>query len=377
MLKIVADSKIPFLENVFSPSVEMVFLPGNQISKNDLLDADALITRSVTKCNAGLLENTKIKFIATATIGDDHIDKDFCEKKNINWISAKGCNAGAVEQYVLAAILIFAKKNKLSTLSGLCIGIVGVGSIGSRIENIANVLRMKVLLNDPPRAEKEGEQKFTTLDEILKKADIITIHVPLDLNGKHRTIHLANEGFFEKAKNPIVFINASRGEVVDTEALKNAIRTKKIKYSVIDVWENEPDIDIELLKLADIATPHIAGYSIDGKAMGTAVSVNAISRFFNLGLDSWFPEFELPKQRNVSVNCSGKGNLEIMQGLVKATYDIERDDKELRISYNRFESIRGNYSLRYEPGAFTIELKNSNAKLIEQIKKLGYKLRTK
>ncbi|RLD54323.1 MAG: erythronate-4-phosphate dehydrogenase [Bacteroidetes bacterium] len=373
MLKIVADSKIPFLENVFSSNVEMVFLPGNQISKNDLLDADAIITRSITKCDASLLENTKVRFIATATIGDDHIDEGFCEKNSIKWASAGGCNSGAVEQYVLAALLSFAKNSNMSSLSGLCIGIIGVGNIGSRIEKVAKVLGMKVLLNDPPRAEKEGNQNFTSLDELLKKADIVTMHVPLILEGKYKTFHLVDKPFFEKAEKSLMFINSSRGGIVDTEALKNAIQSSKVKFSVIDVWENEPNIDSGLLKMTDIATPHIAGYSIEGKANGTAMSVNAISRFFDLGLDKWSPEIGKPGQNTVFVDCYGKNDLEVISEIVNVTYDIEKDDRGLRASFKQFESIRGKYSFRYEPGAFSVELKNSNEVLIDQINKLGFK----
>jgi len=337
MLKIVADSKIPFLENVFSSSVEVVFLPGNQISKNDLLDADALITRSITKCDASLLENTKVRFIATATIGDDHIDKGFCERNDIKWASARGCNAGAVEQYVLAALLSFAKNSKMSSLSGLCIGVIGVGNIGSRIEKIAKAFGMRVLLNDPPRADREGNEKFTSLDKLLQEADIITLHVPLILEGNRRTFHLADKSFFKKAKKSFVFINSSRGEVVETDALKNAIRTKKVRFSVIDVWENEPKIDNELLGLTDIATPHIAGYSVEGKANGTAMSVNAISRFFDLGLDKWSPGIGKPVQDTIFVDCNGKDSLEVISEIVKLTYDIEKDDSKFRDSIKQFE----------------------------------------
>jgi erythronate-4-phosphate dehydrogenase len=371
-MKIVADSKIPFLENVFGTGVEMVFLPGNQISRNDLLDADVLITRSITKCNASLLENTNVKFIATATIGDDHIDKEFCKKNNIHWANAAGCNSSAVEQYVLAAILNLAKKNNLM-LSGKTIGIVGVGNIGSKIEKAAKALGMRVLLNDPPRAKREGGQQFITLDELLHKADIITIHVPLTMEGDDETFHLADRSFFEETEKPLMFINTSRGEVVDAKTLKNAIQSGLIKYTVIDVWENEPDIDNELLERVDIATPHIAGYSIEGKANGTAMSVNAISRFFNLGLDNWYPEIKMPEQNIYSIDCKGKGELEIIQEIVSATYDIEKDDKELRASPNKFESHRGHYSFRRELSSWEITMKNCNEKINELVNKLGFK----
>ncbi len=371
-MKIVADSKIPFLENVFGPGVEMAFLPGNQISGKDLHDADALIARSITKCSAALLENTKIKFIATATIGDDHIDKVFCEKNNIQWANAAGCNSGAVEQYVLAAILYFAIRKKLS-MDGVAIGIVGVGHIGSRIEKSAKALGLKVLLNDPPREEVEGAPGFLPLDRLQEEADIITFHVPLTKSGKHRTFHIADKPFFEKVKKPILFINTSRGEVVDTKALKSAISDQTIKQSVIDVWENEPEIDNELMRVVDVATPHIAGYSIEGKATGTAMAVNAISRFFNLGLDNWYPEIKPSEQNIISIECSGKSDLEIIYEMTLATYDIEKDDKGLRASVSDFELIRGNYPFRHEFGAYLFEMNNCTNKTIELANKLGFK----
>jgi erythronate-4-phosphate dehydrogenase len=371
-MKIVADSKIPFLENVFGSEVKMVFLPGNQITKKDLYETDALITRSITKCNAALLENTGIQFIATATIGDDHIDKGFCEKNNIKWVNAAGCNSGAVEQYVLAAILDFVIRNKLS-LDGMTIGIIGVGHIGSRIEKMAKALGLKVLLNDTPRGEKEGYHKFSSLEKLLQQADIITIHVPLTKDGKHQTFHLADLGFFEKTKKSIMFINTSRGEVVDTKALKDAIHNQRVKYSVIDVWENEPHIDLVLLGLVDIATPHIAGYSIEGKANGTAMAIKAVSRFFNLGLDNWYPEIKSPEQTVISIECSRKDNLEIIHEMILATYDIENDDKGFRDSASDFELIRGNYPLRHEFGACLFEMNNCVNKTIELVNKLGFK----
>jgi erythronate-4-phosphate dehydrogenase len=375
-MKIVADNKIPFLDNVFASRADVVFVPGDQITRNDLLDADALFTRSITKCNETLLKGTNVKFIATATIGDNHIDKFFCEKNNIQWANAAGCNSGAVEQYVLAAILNLAKKNGLA-LTGMVIGIIGVGNIGSRIEKLAKALGIKVLLNDPPRAEKEGRLQFTELDELLQKADIITIHVPLTIVGNDKTFHLADISFFESIKKPLMFINTSRGEVVETKALKKAIQAEIIKYTVIDVWENEPDIDKELLGMVDIASPHVAGYSIQGKANGTAMGVNAISRFFDLGIDNWYPEIKMPEQSIISVDCAGKNDLGIIREMINATYDIERDDREIRALPNKFESLRGNYPFRHEIGEYHFEMKNCNGRLLDLVNKLGFKIKNK
>lgn len=372
-MKIIADNKIPFLESVFESRAELVCIPGNQIARSDLYDADALITRSVTKCNESLLKNTKIKFIATATIGNDHIDKEFCKKHNIEWVVAEGCNSTAVTQYFITALLNLVKKKKLS-LTGLTLGIIGVGNIGTRIEKAAEGLGMRVLLNDPPRAEKEGDRKFSSLDILLQQADIITIHVPLISIGKNNTLHLADSSFFERLKKSIIFINTSRGEVVETEALKSAIRSKKVKFSIIDVWENEPSIDTGLLNLVDIATAHIAGYSLEGKVKATAMSVNAISRYFGLELDNWNPEIENPLKNNIKIQCFEKSYPDILYDMVVSIYDIEEDDHELRSHFSDFESIRVNYVFRHEFSAYTFELQNCSDEILDSVIKLGFKV---
>ncbi len=369
---IIADDKIPFLKGIFEPYADVVYLPGNQITKNTLTNADAIIIRSVTQCNASLLNGTPVKFIATATIGDDHIDKVYCEANGIFWVSSNGCNASAVEQYFTSALLILAEKKEIS-LKHKTIGIIGVGNIGSKVAKVANILGMNVLLNDPPRARKEGHRDFTELDRILKDADIITLHVPLTLEGEDKTFHLADDNFFKKLKKHIIFINTSRGPVVESGALKNAIKKGKILASAIDVWENEPDIDKELLENVDIATPHIAGYSIEGKANGTAMSVKAISKFFNLSLDDWFPaHIEKPGEKIITIDCENKTDREIIFTAVNKTYDILRDDRKFRDEPDKFELLRSNYKFRWEYGAYKLRVLNCQEVSLRKLKTMGF-----
>lgn len=278
MIKIVADNKIPFLKGSMESYAHIEYLPGNKITKKHLLTADGLIVRSRTTCDAELLLGTNVKFIASATIGFDHIDTGFCEKNKIFWTNSQGCNASSVNQYVASALIYLAKKFKLN-LAEMTLGIIGVGHIGKEIEKLAKTLGLNVLLNDPPRARKEKHTEFVHSTDILKHADIISLHVPLTYEGNDPTYHLVDEKFLQAFSKKIFLINTSRGEVVDTLNLINAIKTGGIKGAIIDVWENEPALNTDLLDIVDIATPHIAGYSLDGKANGTAMCVRAASKF--------------------------------------------------------------------------------------------------
>ncbi|MFZ2656826.1 MAG: 4-phosphoerythronate dehydrogenase PdxB [Victivallales bacterium] len=355
MLKIVCDNKIPFLKGVLEPYAEVVYLPGAKIAKADLADADGLIVRTRTKCNKALLEGTKVKFVATATIGFDHIDADYCASKGIFWTNASGCNSASVAQYIASAILNVAVENKFS-LSDKTIGIIGVGNVGSKVAKFAKTAGMKVLLNDPPRARKEGGASFVSLERILSESDIITMHVPLSMAGSDKTYHLADKIFFNSIAKSAWFINSSRGEVTDTAELKNILKTSRIAGAILDVWENEPEIDLELLGLAKFATPHIAGYSTDGKANGTSMSVDALAKFFGIKqLEGWYPK-DVPKPENttIKIDCKGKSKEQILLEAVKFTYDIKGDDQRLRSSPRTFEKLREEYPLRREFKIFKI-----------------------
>src|SRR5664280_2095961 len=255
-MKIVADDKIPFLKGALETYAEVVYIPANLINTDILKDADALLTRTRTKCNSTLLEGTSIKFIGTATIGFDHIDTQYCKKKNIRWTNAPGCNSSSVQQYIAAALLKISSEFHFN-LKDKTLGIIGVGNVGSKVEMFARRMGMNVLLNDPPRARAEGKKNFHSLNRVLSSSDIVTVHVPLSIAGEDTTYHLFNEEIFGRFKQGAWFFNSSRGEVTDTNALKKMLYAGKLDGAVIDVWENEPDIDVELMRQAYFATPHI------------------------------------------------------------------------------------------------------------------------
>ena len=280
-MKIVIDNKIPFIRGVFEPFAEVVYLPGAKTTPEDVRDADALITRTRTICNKSLLEGSKVRMIATATIGFDHIDTAWVESAGIAWTNAPGCNSWSVEQYIASVLVCLAEKHSLR-LEDLTLGVVGVGNVGGKVAKIASLLGMKVLLNDPPRARKEGPDAFVSLDEVMERADIITLHVPLEKQGPDATMHLFDRERISRLKRDQFLINSSRGPVVDNAALLDALKAGAIRGAVLDVWEDEPAPDPELVAALDISTPHIAGYSADGKANGTTMSVQAVAKALGL-----------------------------------------------------------------------------------------------
>jgi erythronate-4-phosphate dehydrogenase len=373
-MKIVADDKIPFLKGILEPYAEVVYLPGKAITRKVLSDADALLTRTRTKCTADLLKGTKISFIGTATIGFDHIDTQFCEKSGIYWTNAPGCNSSSVQQYIAAALLKMASEFRFS-LKGKTIGIVGVGNVGSKVEKLAGILGMNVLLNDPPRARKEGEKNFVSLGTILFESDIVTLHVPLNIVDEDATWHLINDKTFKKMKKGAWFFNISRGEVTETAAFKKILSSGKLGGAVIDVWENEPDIDLELMEKTFLATPHIAGYSTDGKAKGTSMIVNSLCKHFNFPLENWYPDnVPEPEHPQFSIDGIGKTDEDIIREAVNHTYNIEEDNINLRFSPSDFEKQRGNYRIRREFTAFTIRLNGGTKKVRKMLEGLGFKV---
>ncbi len=374
-MKIVIDDKIPFIKGVLEPYAEVVYLPGAVFAHGNINDADALIIRTRTKCNEALLKSTSVKFIATATIGYDHIDTDWCEANGITWTNAPGCNSGSVHQYI-ASVLATLSAHFGFKFEGMTLGVVGVGNVGSKVARLGEALGMKVLMNDPPRAEKEGPAQFVPLSEILQMSDIITLHVPLNLSSPYRTHHLFDAATFDCLPRRTILINSSRGEVVDNMALKHVLKSRSIGAAVLDVWENEPDIDRDLLPFLNIATPHIAGYSADGKANGTAMSVRALSRFFGLPLTAWQPSGvpEPVQSLRFELDCSGKSLQQCLCEAVWHTYSVNDDDGNLRASPGTFEKQRGDYPIRREPEAFTANVKNGHSGIGEQLQVIGFKV---
>ncbi len=371
-MKIIIDDKIPYIHGAFEGVAKVIYLPGSKTTPEEARDADAIVTRTRTICNEKLLSGSSVKFIATATIGFDHIDTDYCDVAGIKWTNAPGCNSKSVEQYIASTIMVLAERKNLK-LKDLCIGVVGVGNVGSKVARICNLFGMKVLLNDPPRERAEGSEDFVSLKEIMNEADIITLHVPLNLKGEDATFHLGNEMFFSGLKKKPILINSCRGEVVDTLDVKAALKSSQISGFVCDCWENEPDLDLELLGMTEIATPHIAGYSKDGKATGTQMSVQAISQFFGLGLDNWKPTgVEAPANPTIELDGSGLTQQEIISKAILATYDIRNDDQTFRKNTEKFEQLRGDYPVRREFPAFTIVPENVEEETLDILRKIGF-----
>ena len=375
-MKIIIDDKIPYIQGAFEGVAEAVYLAGSKTSPEVVKNADAIVTRTRTICNEKLLAGSSVKFIATATIGYDHIDTDYCDAAGIKWTNAPGCNSKSVEQYIASTLMVLAKRKNLQ-LKDLTIGVVGVGNVGSKVAQICKLFGMKVLKNDPPRERAEGSAEFVSLKKVMDEADIITLHVPLNMKGEDATYHLGNEMFFSGLKKKPVVINSCRGEVVDTLAVKVALKSTPISGFVCDCWEIEPDSDLELLAMTEIATPHIAGYSKDGKATGTQMSVHAISKFFGLGLENWQPSgVELPANPVFELDGSGLSEQEIIAKAILQTYDIRNDDQDFRKNTAQFEQLRGDYPTRREFPAFTIVPKNVDDETLEVLRKLGFQIKS-
>ena len=372
MIRIIADDKIPFLKGVLEPYAEIGYYPGKEITPDLVRYADALLIRTRTKCTKELLQHSGVKFIGTATIGYDHIDTKYCNRHGIKWINAPGCNSSSVHQYVAAALFKLSHEFRFS-LGDKTLGIIGVGNVGSRVEKLAGLLGMKVLLNDPPRARREGNDKFTDIDSLLKESDIITLHVPLNIVGEDKTFHMINERRLKKVRKGAWLINSSRGEVADTMSLKRALDSGRLSGAVIDVWEHEPDFDLELMHRAFLATPHIAGYSTDGKANGTAMVISALSEFFGIPLKDWYPEsLPIPENAVISIDGRGKTYEEIVREAVEHTYNISEDDLRLRFSPSDFEKQRGDYPVRREFTAYSLRLENANKQITGKLSQLGF-----
>lgn len=342
-MKLIVDDKIPFIRGEAEKLGDVVYLPGAKITAEDVREADVLITRTRTLCNKALLEGSKVQFIATATIGYDHIDVDYLREAGIAWTNCPGCNATSVAQYVETSLLLLEQEGKVN-LKDCTVGVVGVGNVGRRVVERLERMGCRVLLNDPPRAEQEAEfaKRASSLEELQQQCDVITIHTPLVLEGNHPTLHLVNADFLQGVKRSPVLINAGRGEVVDGVALSKALDEGAVRAAVIDTWENEPCIDRDLLQKVFLGTPHIAGYSADGKANGTRMSLEAVARYFNKDITFDVSAPTLPEgyayypEKTVAPDSPLR------------LYDPRRDSDALKAHPEDFEKLRGDYPLRRE-----------------------------
>lgn len=331
---IVIEANIPFIRGLLEPYARVRYLQPDSVSAGDMADADALVTRTRIRCDRSLLEGSRCSLIASATIGLDHVDLDYCRSAGIEVRNAPGCNAPAVAQYVFSSILTAYGPEQVE---GMTLGIVGVGHVGSIVERWGRQLGMSILLCDPPRARREGHEGFVDLSEIAAKADIITFHTPYTRTGPDATHHLADESFFSSLRRRPMIINSARGAIVDNGALSEALHSAAVGRAVVDCWEDEPDISRRLLSQAFIATPHIAGYSREGKIRATAMAVDAVVRHFG------FPPIAVG-EGPVLPGAAEK----ISAATILASYNPLCDTAALKSNPEKFEWLRNNYSLRTE-----------------------------
>lgn len=376
-MKIVADSNILFVEDAFKGLGEIVLYKTRIEDKSVLKYADVLLCRSTMKINADLLEGSGIKFVATATSGTEHFNTEYLKSKNIKYADAKGSNSNSVAEYVLAALLRLAVKNGFS-LNGKSIGIIGWGCVGKKVEQKAKALGMRVLINDPPLEDEGVAGTFQSLNDVLM-CDIITLHVPMIKTGKYRTLDMIDEAKFSEMKPGAILINASRGKVIKEKAMMDAIISRKISHTVIDVWYDEPNINIDLMKHVDIATPHIAGHSFDGKVLGTAMILKAFCEYYNID-KVWDYHKLLPPTEADKIGVAGdKVSEEIFDSVIRKIYDIEYDDELFRKISNEadirkyFDSLRGNYKIRREFYNINVICESENLK--DKFKLIGFKVK--
>lgn len=329
---IIIDSNIPFIKGVFDHVARVSYLSPGSIDRRTMAHADALITRTRTRCDSALLEGSRCRIVASATIGLDHIDVDWCRTAGIEVCNAPGCNAPAVAQYVMASII----RAYGTDLAHLTLGIIGVGHVGSIVKRWAEGLGMRVLACDPPRADLEGRPGFVDMATIAAEADIVTVHTPYTTGGPYPTCHLLSESFMQSLRRSPMVINSARGPIADTAALNRAVASGQVSRAVIDCWEGEPDIDRTLLNAAFIATPHIAGYSRQGKIRASLMAARAVARALNL-----------PEPR-LTVAIPADPPLTVTAHAIAASYDPMADTEALRANPAAFETLRNRYPLRDE-----------------------------
>ncbi len=362
---------MPYAQQLFSKLGKVTAVPGRPVPEGELLDADALMVRSITKVNSALLSHTPVKFVGTATAGFDHVDTAWLNQAKIAFSSAPGCNAIAVVEYVFSALLMLAERDHFD-LRDKTVGIIGVGNVGGRLANRLAAWGVKTLLCDPPRAQAEGQGEFLPLETVLAEADVLTFHTPLNMDGADKTYHLMDTQRLAELRDGTILINASRGEVVDNQALLSLLKQGKSLSVVLDVWEPEPDLDIELLQWVDIGTPHIAGYTLEGKARGTTQVYEAYCQFLgkpdNIALSSLLPTPEIS-----ALTFQGKLSQSQLKRLVHLVYDVRRDDAALRevaAIPGEFDKLRKHYQERREWSSLNIGC--DDAQVASQLSALGF-----
>ncbi|GAB4316453.1 MAG: 4-phosphoerythronate dehydrogenase PdxB [Candidatus Sumerlaeia bacterium] len=361
-IRLIVDENIGFLSSLLAGAAEVTAMPGRRITRSHVNGADALIVRAVTPVNEPLLAGTPVRFVGTTTSGFDHVDVQWLNRAGIHFVYAPGSNANSVAEYVVAALLALAER-RLVDLDGRVLGVIGAGRVGTLVAGKARALGLGVRLNDPPLHDITGDAAYRPLDEVLEQADIVSLHVPLTTSGPYPTLRMVNESFFERMKPGTVFINTSRGAVVDEDALKRAIRDGRIAAAVLDVWEGEPTPDQDLVNLAALATPHIAGYSYNGKINAVRQVGGALAGFFNLALNMGMLDEALPRL-TLAWPVDATDHRQVLHLLVRQVYNIQADDTVFRTAMaapsssaraEAFDALRKHYPRRYEFHTFTIQ----------------------
>lgn len=377
-MNILADENIPQVKEAFSNFGEVRLSHGRHITGEMLRDTDVLIVRSITDVNRNLLDGSNVKFVGTATIGTDHIDKEYLRSRNIYFADAAGCNSYSVAEYVITAVakILYGEKK---SFAGKTFGIIGYGNIGTKVAGFARALGFETVINDPPLERKLGKENFRSLSDALQ-CDVVTFHVPLNKTGIDKTVHLLNEENIGEIKAGALLINTSRGPVIKNSALKKKLLENRNIRTVLDVWENEPAIDTELLGLVDIASAHIAGYSLEGKLNGTLFIYNKFCEFINCKPE-WKPAY--PQIDNPDIAPNKTDGIEVLiEEITGKVYDITLDTDLIKniIAINpeergrQFDQLRKTYRIRREFNNYSVNLKDLNNTIADIVKTLRFKI---
>ncbi|MFP4029646.1 MAG: 4-phosphoerythronate dehydrogenase [Candidatus Brocadiia bacterium] len=383
MPRIAADQNVPYVKEIFGELGSVETYVGRELERKHLENADVLVCRSTKKIDAQLLENTTVGFVGTATIGTDHVDKEYLDSRGIEFANAAGSNANSVSEYITEALLVLAQRAGRH-LEGSSLGVIGCGNVGSQVVQKAKALGMKVIQNDPPLARKTREPRYRPLKEALG-CDFVTVHVPLTREGQDATYHMVGRNFIGAMKPGAVFLNSSRGAVVDEEELVEALRSGEVSAAALDVWDGEPDIDAELLRLVDIGTPHIAGHSLDGKAAGTQMIYEAACQFLGVNpsakVRNLLPAPDLPEtivgdggepEETVKQTCQRVWNILDDDAILREMLDLEPDE---RADY--FDNVRRNYAVRREFYNTQLKFEECSEETKDKLLGLGFQQKEK
>lgn len=377
-MRIVADENIVLVKEAFGSLGDVVTMHGRSIDAAAVSDADLLLVRTVTPVNADLLDGSSVRFVGSPTIGEDHVDKAYLEAQGIGFASAPGSNANSVAEYVVSSLLQLAEWREM-VVSSKCLGIVGHGNVGKRVEAKARALGMDCVLNDPPLSRLGGPVEYADAAAI-QRCDIITFHVPLTNEGPDATFHMVDAAYLERCKTGMIVMNSSRGGVIDGRALRTALESGAIGAAALDVWENEPGIDTEVLANCAIGTPHIAGYSYDGKVAGTRQVYEAVCEYVEHE-PSWDASAHLGPYARDPIDVTGiDDTFDCVRAAVRAVYDVRNDDKPLRKVLTmpeaergpHFDALRRDYPKRREFHTATVQTRGNQTEARRILEALGF-----